>query len=41
MTGKERAFSSDLRWDSLRQCRDFDSLYQWVGERQIDLSKTK
>lgn len=35
MTGKDQAMNTDLRWDALRQCRDFNSLVEWVRERQL------
>ncbi len=35
MTGPERARNAPMMWDTVHHCRDYDSLYEWVKERQL------
>jgi hypothetical protein len=32
---RQRSRWADLMWDTTHQCRDYDSLYEWVKERQL------
>lgn len=35
MTPKQRNEGAPLLWDTMHQCRDYDSLYSWVRDRQL------